>query len=76
MFGTICFQHWRLWFQRPRNAFNMFCCTCDDCTWCTLHLALHAYKPNKRFIRNLERHLERLKLKKLSRTPSRFLISE
>jgi hypothetical protein len=54
----------------------MFCCTCDDCTWCTLHLALHAYKPNKRFIRNLERHLERLKLEKLSRTPSRFLISE
>ena len=76
MFATICFKHWCVWCQRPRNMFNLFCCTCDDCLWCNLHQALHAYQPNKRFARNIKRHLDKLKLEKLSRTASRFVISE
>ena len=79
MFETICFQHWRHWFQRPRDSFEfyMYACTMDDCNWCRLHKALHNYKPNKRFVTNIERHIELkiVKLEELGRPPKRFVIS-
>lgn len=81
MFETICFQHWGMWLIRPPpNMFYMSSCTCDDCTWCKLHQALHDYKPNKRFTRNVQRHIENLKLQQTQQTQPRartlFVISQ
>jgi hypothetical protein len=78
MFETICFEHWDMWFETPAPAvFNMFYATCDECAWCNIHQTLYHYKRNKRFVTNIERHIELkiVKLKELGRPPKRFVMS-
>ena len=66
MFETICYDHWHVGFsRRVPKMFNMFYCSRDDCDWCCLHKVLFTYKPNKRFIQNVNRHIGNLKLLKL-----------
>ena len=66
MFETICYDHWQMDFtRREPSMFNMFYCARNDCDWCRLHQVLFTYKPNKRFIRNVNRHIGNLKLLKL-----------
>ena len=66
MFETICYDHWPLEFtRRVPKMFNMFYCARDDCAWCCLRQVLFEYKPNKRVLRNVYRHIGNLKLLKL-----------
>jgi len=74
MFDTICFEHWRSFTELKQ--FDMFACTHDDCVWCELDAFVLDKQADRRFIRNVNRLVDKLKLDKLMRTRTIFLISE
>jgi hypothetical protein len=75
MFETICYEHWELgiWRRAP-SIFNLYYCTRNDCAWCSLPQVLFNF--DTRFLRNVRRHIEKLKLQKLTRVRRLFLITE
>ena len=73
MFGNVCLQHWRL--LPPPNEFNIVCCSRDKCQWCEIDNFILDKQPT-RFMRNVQRHIETLKVEKLPRTRRLFVISE
>lgn len=74
MFETVCFEHWRR--PQPPNEFNMFSCTHDDCAWCELDKFLLDEPTNRRFMRNVKRHVDKLKRDQLPQKRKVFVMSE
>ena len=74
MFEKICFEHERQ-FTRP-NEFNMFACTHDDCGWCALDKFLLDEPTNRRFTRNVKRHVDKLNNEQLPQKRKVFVMSD
>ena len=74
MFEKICFEHDRE-FTRL-NEFNMFSCTHDDCGWCALDKFLLDEPTNRRFTRNVKRHVDKRNREQLPQERKVFVMSD